>query len=152
MVFSRGSVKVNIVLYVFVVSQIMLWFDGERRNGLSLKVTLNSKEARIIRFLTGPHAGMSAKAICIQAISDTVIPNSAYPHDSGDFKRCQICLKETGIDIQIMKGVSPVWDALVENWDRLTETFRDERGNQGSGEKTYRAVREIIDWVGEAKA
>jgi len=107
---------------------------------------------KIIKFLCGPHAGLSAKAICMQSVSDTVIHNANYPHDSSDFMRCQICLEETGIDIDIMKDVSPVWDALVENWGRLTETFLAERDNGGSGEKTYRAIREVIDGVKEAKA
>jgi len=106
--------------------------------------------SRIIKFLCGPHAGMSSEAICLQSVSDTVILNAEHPYDRGDFMRCQICLKETGIDIQIMKGVSPVWDALVENWDRLTDQYRAER-NGGPGPVLYNLIREIIDSVKEGK-
>lgn len=102
----------------------------------------------MVRFLTGPHAGLSAKAICRQAISNEIIPNAHYPHDSGDFMRCHICLEETGIDIGIMRGVSPVWDAMVDRWGEISEAYVKEKDGR-SGPETYRIIREVIDGVRE---
>jgi hypothetical protein len=86
---------------------------------------------RITQFLLSDNAGASAKAICRQAISIDCVPDQitgkpAHPHDPGDLKRCLICLDETGIDINIMKGASKEWSRLVTFWDQIRAVYEEE--------------------------
>lgn len=53
----------------------------------------------------------------------------AHPHDLSDFRRCYLLLKvipEYRTRISEMKDVSPIWSALVDNWDKLTELFEEQ--------------------------
>ncbi len=106
----------------------------------------------IIDFLTGPHVGMSSKAICKQSASKTLIKGASYPRDPADFNRCQICLDQTDIDIEIMRGVSKEWTNLVDSWNRIKNCFIEEAGynwnKQRSAPNTYDLMKKIISHKG----
>lgn len=51
----------------------------------------------------------------------------SHPRDPSDFYRCHKLLEavpEFREEMHRMKSVSPVWSALVDNWDKLTEMLR----------------------------
>jgi len=50
----------------------------------------------------------------------------AHPYDPDDFKRCYKLLKaipEWKSNLVKLKNLSPAWNNLVDNWDKLTEMY-----------------------------
>mgnify|MGYP003480224431 CR=1 FL=1 len=51
-----------------------------------------------------------------------------YPHDPDDFKRCYKLLQavpQWKERLSELKTLSPVWEKLVDNWDKLTAMFEE---------------------------
>jgi hypothetical protein len=52
--------------------------------------------------------------------------NDTHPSDLDDFKRCYKLLQaipQWKSKLHIMKTVSPVWEKLVDNWDKLSHMY-----------------------------
>jgi hypothetical protein len=68
--------------------------------------------------------GMSSEAIYNMLAEKKISNNITHPSDPDDFRRCYLLLKavpEWRIKMDAMREVSPVWNNLVDNWDKLTE-------------------------------
>lgn len=73
----------------------------------------------------GEH-GISSKTMYSVLSGNPLLPRNRYdhPHDPDDFRRCYLLLKFVPSwrnRISEMGSISPVWAALAENWDKLTE-------------------------------
>ena len=73
--------------------------------------------------------GMSSEAMwhCFMSTGKG-FPN--YPHDPDDFSRCYGLLEvvpELKSQMHKLKGLCPEWSRLVDNWDKLTEMFEENR-------------------------
>jgi len=71
--------------------------------------------------LAGLQMGASAKAIAAHLIGSGK-QDGSYPHDEGDFMRCEALLdKVTGLrdDMHRMAEVNEYWAALVPQWDMI---------------------------------
>lgn len=75
-----------------------------------------------------------------------------HPHDPDDLDRCLQLLEdvpELRAKLPQMAQQSPVWAALVENWDEIEQSHLDEVGlgwTKGrSAPKTYKLMRQVID-------
>ena len=52
-----------------------------------------------------------------------------HPCDPDDFRRCYLLLKtipEWKDELHKLRGLSPVWGKLVDNWDKLTELLEEQ--------------------------
>jgi hypothetical protein len=82
----------------------------------------------ILKWLSGHDTGSSSIAIALRALglNNNPVEGWAFPYDNDDFGRCHRLLKKTGININIMKDVSPVWNKLVRIWEVLTKMYEAE--------------------------
>ena len=67
-------------------------------------------------------------------------PGSCHPSDPDDFKRCEKLLRqvpEFRSRLDEMRLVSPVWNALVDNWNKLVEVIEEEVPGVLSGERFH---------------
>lgn len=83
----------------------------------------------------GEH-GTSSKTMynCLYMGPDK-LPNDrpSHPQDPDDFRRCYLLLQavpQWKNDLQKLKSLSPVWDKLVDHWDKLTELLEDQLKNK----------------------
>lgn len=65
-------------------------------------------------------------------LTEILIPPTQYchPHDPDDFRRCYKLLKcvpewKDARSMKMLRTISPVWNKLVENWDKLTELLEE---------------------------
>lgn len=96
---------------------------------------------KVLEFLLHESTGMSSIAICDRIIYGDDIKEKHHPSDTNDLGRCVKCLEITGVDISIMKGVSPQWDWLIDRWDELMRSYKDEKTAYPS---TYLLMKEIL--------
>lgn len=75
-----------------------------------------------------------------------------HPHDPADLIRCRRLLEacpELAARFHLMRNVSPVWSALVDNWEDLCTCLDTElphwRTGGGSAPATYKAMKSIIE-------
>jgi hypothetical protein len=96
-----------------------------------------SSEA-IVRHLTGsPRVGR---------------PYLDYPHDTDDFRRCQLLLEDVPLArlmLPRMSTASPVWARLVDAWDEIHALIESEAPEyltkrRGSAPLAYRLMRRTI--------
>ena len=74
---------------------------------------------------------VSSETIFSIISGQNIRPNFDYmaPSDPDDFRRCYLLLKavpEFKEMLYKMKPISHEWDALVDNWDRLTELLEEQ--------------------------
>lgn len=111
-----------------------------------------------IMWLANGERGISSETI-FETITGvkTVRTMKSHPHDPADFMRCLKLLDacpEFKPLLCKMKGVSPVWRALVDRWDEIQNVFETEVPNWKesgwwSAPKTYNLMREIIEGAGK---
>lgn len=98
--------------------------------------TITGKSAREHKRLNEWYAhgetGLSSKAIARALISGDFRDSHAYPHDSGDFMRCQRLLEHMGWEDRIkeMAVVSETWKRLANHWRFLVATFYSEMAGE----------------------
>ncbi len=78
-------------------------------------------------WLKNGEQGISSKTM-FKYLGDTDITGryEGHPCDPDDFKRCYKLLQavpQWKSELHKMKSVSPVWEKLVDNWDKLTEMY-----------------------------
>ena len=97
--------------------------------------------------------GISSEAIALTSLGVQPIGyRASWPHDPGDLRRCLLLLekvpesREKGL-LVLAKRCSK-WAALMNVWDRLSETLRSEIGETlpqyGSAPKTYALMQEAL--------
>lgn len=89
--------------------------------------------------------GLSSAAIVDRFKNCEHSKRRSYPRDSSDFGRCYRMIKETGISIDCMLGVSEEWDNIVCMWEPLCKAFLK---NDGS---FYKLLKEITN-IGKSVA
>jgi hypothetical protein len=85
---------------------------------------------KIISWLLSNDTGMSSKTLCACFFNLPTINCANYPGDPGDFGRCYRFLEmltnpEKEQTLQKAAKVSPVWEALVREWDMLEKMYRE---------------------------
>lgn len=69
----------------------------------------------------------------------------SHPHDPSDFNRCHkllVCVPEFRQLLHLMKKVSPEWENLVNNWDKLTTMLEEQlKTNKPNG--MYELMHEL---------
>jgi hypothetical protein len=85
-------------------------------------------QERMIFWLGSGERGMGSEAM-FEKISGYKLKGYTYhPCDPDDFKRCYKLLKiipEWKSELHKLKELSPVWEKLVDNWDKLTEYYEN---------------------------
>ena len=98
--------------------------------------------------------GISSEAIALTALGVHPIGHDAsWPHDPGDLRRCLLLLEEAPETrengLLVLAKRCPKWAALVNVWDRLSETLRSEIGETlppgSSAPKTWALMTEALD-------
>jgi hypothetical protein len=72
-------------------------------------------------------------------------PQWSHPLDPDDFRRCHLLLEvvpELREEMHRMKAVSPVWSALVDNWEKLTEMLKEQM-ETGKPNGMYEFMKEL---------
>ena len=100
--------------------------------------------------------GLSSEAIALTTMGlEPTGFRASWPLDPADLRRCLLLLEavpETRKNgLMALAERCPRWAALVEVWDRLSETLRSEIGEtlpqRGSAPRTYALMKEALDPV-----
>jgi len=90
--------------------------------------------------------GVSSETI-FQKIDGRIIlkHEGCHPLDPDDFRRCYLLLEtipEWKTKLHLMKKVSPVWEKLVDNWDKLTEMLEEQLAT-GKANGMYQTMKSL---------
>lgn len=102
-------------------------------------------DTKIAQWLVGRDTGSSSKAIVAELNGAMTSPDD-HPHDPDDLGRCIRLLElmpEYRIRLREMRGVSPMWRNLVDQWDELVRLYHEELPT-GKAPKCYDFMRELI--------
>jgi hypothetical protein len=109
-----------------------------------------SIEKDIACWLLNGKTGISSKAMAAVVIGCELEPMwrcDNHPHDLGDFNRC-IKFVDTVPEVRnwfpAIRMLSPQWEAVIGNWDRLRTSFIEEAGYDWS--KSHRCPETYKLW------
>lgn len=104
----------------------------------------------ILKWFATGQVGESSKAMAKHLLGYD--HNGSYPLDPDDFNRCLLFLErvpEARQHLNKLRTISPVWDALVENWSGIEREFLAEVGldwcKGHRAPKTYAFMQMVID-------
>jgi hypothetical protein len=133
--FNCGTAyKMNLPQPVSMASAMMKQFAKDHKNCAKTWVQpVMGTDERTERqkaewWLQNGERGVSSETM-FHYLSDQKIRIGKYestPSDPDDFKRCSKLLEavpEWRSKLHLLKPVSPVWEKLVDNWDKLEEMF-----------------------------
>ena len=109
-------------------------------------------QTKTIKWLAHGDTGMSSESMAFWIAFDEPVDDlHAHPHDPDDLDRC-LQLLEAAPEMRPLLGkmasVSPVWAALVGQWEQITLSHMDEVGlgwsKARSAPKTYALMRKVI--------
>jgi len=89
----------------------------------------NSVKEKAMWWIANGHVGMSSKTMWNRLMGNKNFPIN-HPYDPDDFSRCYKLLEavpEWKNELDKLKPLSKAWNNLVENWDKLTEMFEENR-------------------------
>lgn len=108
------------------------------------------------RWLASGERGVSSEAIVSHLTGEPVGRyriGDDYPFDPSDFRRCEVLLRHVPLarlTFPAMASRSPIWAALVAEWDELVALMESESPGvfgtsdpRGSAPKTYARMKEI---------
>ena len=87
-----------------------------------------------IEWLANGERGLSSNTIATVLSGLDCMPKGkkqSHPYDPSDFIRCDKLLGQVAqfyVRINEMKSVSPQWKVLIENWNRIREAIKNDRG------------------------
>ena len=85
-------------------------------------------EESLVEWLVSDDTGISSKNIVRRYLNMHIEP-FGWPHDSDDFGRCYLMLKECPfIKISLMANVDKIWADLVGEWQKLSKLYEDKKG------------------------
>lgn len=88
-------------------------------------------ERKLLSWFFNGDVGLSSKAIASACLDIKTDDHTYHPCDTGDLRRC-IALLDAVPELRPLlpkvATLSPVWSALIANWDKLEATFRQEQG------------------------
>lgn len=102
----------------------------------------------VIQWLTHGKTGLSSKTMAFAFLSQVYVCYgmcAPYPHDPGDLSRCVKlvdALPEVREAFPMIRGLSPQWEAVIDNWDELTQLLKEELPS-GRAPKTYERMKEL---------
>ena len=108
----------------------------------------------IATWLAVGERGLSSEAIALTALGGRPTGfRASWPLDPGDLRRCLLLLEEAPETLEdgllVLAKRCPKWAALVNIWDRLSETLRSEIGEtlppRGAAPRTYALMQEALD-------
>lgn len=100
----------------------------------------------IDQWLASDKTGLSSLFMAFTLVKRAPHAQYAHPHDPGDFGRCLGLLEacpELRAELPKMAEASPVWAALVREWDQLEALYREELPT-GRASKLYDRMGELI--------
>ena len=85
-------------------------------------------------WLAQGETGLSSKAMFtiftgVNAMGRWGSPESNYPHDPDDFKRCELLLRavpEFRSQMYIIRALGGPWEALADNWGKIVDLLNKE--------------------------
>ncbi len=129
-----GSYKLKYPILVDELTKTIEVFNGVHKN---CSKTWSEPEAdqsqnietRAYSWLENGERGMSSEAIwfcCMGRESN----NKRHPLDPDDFKRCYKLFRAVPEwrqlhYVKLISAMSPQWDRLMQNWDKLTEMYEE---------------------------
>lgn len=115
-------------------------------NGIAAEFAKDSvmatKGMGLTAWLESDDTGLSSKYMA-SVLSGQFCADFAYPRDPDDFGRCVRLIEavpELAPKIAEMKGKGPMWDAVVENWERWVAMLNEEQSDE-----LYRQMRQHRD-------
>lgn len=114
-----------------------------------------TKQERVLKWLHRGETGMSSECIAFCALGRPQ-ERVSHPYDPADFYRCMVLIYEVpeivADDFDAIAGLSPEWNAIIENYDELKELLMAEVGLERehgtSAPKTYKRMQDVL---GEAR-
>lgn len=91
------------------------------------------------------HGEHGSSSECMYQVLSGKQGSGSYPHDPSDFKRCHGLLEmvpEWRGELDKMRTVSPVWNNLVDNWDKLTEMLKEQMAT-GKANGMYELMKSL---------
>lgn len=105
---------------------------------------------RIIKWFAESRTGMSSECMAYTIGLQQIGQCTASPYDPSDLWRCLKLLEavpELRNGLEIMREVSPIWDAIIDRWDDLEVCLLSEIGSleneRWSAPKTYEMLSVI---------
>lgn len=110
-------------------------------------------QTKTIQWLAQDETGASSEAMAFWIAFDQAVPDrGAYPHDPADLDRCLRLLDavpEMRPLLGKMASVSPVWAALIAQWEPIVRLHLDEVGlgwsKARNAPRTYDLMRKVIE-------
>ena len=108
----------------------------------------------IATWLAVGERGLSSEAMALTALGERPTGfRASWPLDPADLRRCLLLLEEAPETLEdgllVLAKRCPKWAALVNIWDRLSETLRSEIGEtlppRGAAPRTYALMQESLD-------
>ena len=92
--------------------------------------TLSALRPAVLEWHAFGEPGLSSKAIAEHLTGVPIAKGRRdYPHDPGDFRRCEVLLRHIPIlrlTFHEMTTASPQWAALVPRWDEIADLIESE--------------------------
>jgi len=101
----------------------------------------------VAEWLRSGERGASSNAMCKRFFGVPKDAGDNHPHDPDDLRRCVLFLDATSTHgrIRDMSDVSPSWASLVNQWNEILKTFREETGNNDGAPKTYSLMKSALN-------
>lgn len=107
-------------------------------------------EKAILHWLCTGEKGVSSETMALILLGANVEQVKSrwlfnHPEDPDDFRRCHLFLESVpGAREQLhkLKPISDTWARLVDNWDRLTELYEEEK-HQDQAPKLFAMLQDI---------
>lgn len=93
-----------------------------------MKMKVNSAvKDEVLNWLATGNTGLSSETIAFAACGIDY-PDSSYPRDPADFKRCLDMLKACPsiTDLSCVPPSNKHWGRFVENWDKMVEMYNED--------------------------
>ncbi len=150
------SHKIKLPMLATDAANVMLDFSKRHKNCKKTWQQPNVEETKMLScvadkikwWLVNGERGASAEAMFRMFTTTMVDPAKCtyvFPSDPDDFRRCYLLIKaipEWRDRLPEMKKVSPVWENLVNNWEKLTELL-EEQIKTGQPNGMYELMKEL---------
>lgn len=102
----------------------------------------------VAMWLRNGERGESSDALCKHIFGVPESAGKSHPYDPDDLRRCVLFLDAADAHdrVHAMRDVSPEWAVLVDAWDELVASLRNEMANKkGNARKTYQLMKSLLE-------